>query len=198
VPDGVRSGEEREGHMADESSVATVGVPWWSVLIQGIFAVIIGLMLLGAGDLTSAQGTLLVVQIIGWYWFFTGIMNLVLMFVDHSMWGWKLFSGLVGVLAGVYIIQHPLWSTLLVPLTLVILLGIQGIIIGVIDIVKGFKGGGWGIGLLGVLSILLGLWLLSRPYMAALAVPMVGGLMAIILGIAAIVMSFQVKKLQAA
>ncbi len=173
-------------------------LPWWSVLLQGIFGIIIGLLLLGAGDITTAQGTLVVVQTLGWYWFFVGVMNIVLMFVDHTMWGWKLVSGLVGILAGIAIIQHPLWSTYLVPLTFVIVLGIQGMIIGVADIVKAFQGAGWGTGLLGVLSLILGIWLLSERYVAALAYPWIAGVFALALGIIAVVMSFKVRKEQAA
>jgi uncharacterized membrane protein HdeD (DUF308 family) len=184
--------------MADTASVEVTEAPWWAVLLQGIFAILIGLLLLGVGDISTAEGTFIVVQILGWYWFFTGIMNIVLMFVDPTLWGLKLFIGLLGILAGVYIIQHPLWSTALVPFTLVIVLGIQGIIIGVIEIVKAFQGAGWGTGLLGVLSIVLGGWLLAERYAATLAYPWVAGLFALVGGIAAIFMSFQVKKVQAA
>ncbi len=184
--------------MADTAAMDEASYPWWTVLLQGIFGLIIGLLLLGAGDMTTAKGTMLVVQILGWYWFFVGVMNIVLIFVDKSMWGWKLFSGIVGVLAGIGIIQHPLWSTFLVPYVFVIVLGIQGIIIGVVDIIKGFKGAGWGTGLLGALSLILGGWLLAQRAVAALAFPWVAGLFAVGLGILAIVMSFQVRKAQLA
>jgi uncharacterized membrane protein HdeD (DUF308 family) len=173
-------------------------VPWWSVLLNGIFAVIIGLLLLGAGDITKTAGLLTVVQILGWYWFFTGIMNIVMIFIDHTLWGWKLFAGLLGIVAGAYIIQHPFWSTPALLLTFTVLLGLQGIIIGVIDLVKAFKGGGWGVGLLGALSIFLGAWLIAERYMASLALPWVAGVFALGGGIGAIVMSFKVKKEQAA
>ena len=168
-------------------------VPWWVVLLQGIFAVLIGLLLLGVGDRSVAQGTMIVVQILGWFWFFTGIMNLVLIFVDSTMWGLKLVVALLGIVAGLYIIQHPIISTALVPLTFVIILGIEGIIIGIVDIVKAFKGGGWGIGLLGVLSIILGGWLLGNRFAATLAAPWAFGILAIAFGIAAIVAAFRYK-----
>jgi len=184
--------------MADTASMEVRVAPWWSILLNGIFAVIIGLLLLGAGDITKEAGLLTVVQILGWYWFFTGIMNIVMIFIDNTMWGWKLFAGILGIIAGGYIIRHPLWSTPVLLVTFVILLGIQGIVIGVIDLVKAFKGGGWGVGILGVLSILLGAWLIAERYMAALALPWVAGVFALVGGIAAIVMSFSAKKAQAA
>jgi uncharacterized membrane protein HdeD (DUF308 family) len=40
---------------------------------------------------------------------------------------------------------------------LVLLLGIQGLIVGIISLVMAFKGGGWGAGILGAISIVFGL-----------------------------------------
>lgn len=172
--------------------------PWWALLLQSIIAIIAGLLLVGAGNITTAQGTMIVVQVVGWYWFFVGIMNLILMFVDHSMWGWKLFAGIIGILAGLTIIQHPYWATFALPYILVIILGIEGIIIGFVDIIKGFQGGGWGIGLLGVLSILIGGWLLAERYVAALALPWAIGLLALIFGVVGIFAAFSYRKAQEA
>ena len=167
-------------------------IPWWVVLLQGIAAVIIGIMLLTNPGAT----TIVLVQVLGWYWLFTGVMNLVLMFVDHRMWGWKLFIGILGILAGIWVIRLPIYSTVLVTATLVIVLGIEGIIIGVVDMVKAFRGGGWGIGFLGLFSILVGAMLLAKPYAAAIATPLAFGILAVIFGIIAIVGAFQVRKIQ--
>ena len=102
-------------------STETLPVPWWLVLIQGIAGVIIGLLLL----INPLKTTVFLVQFLGIYWFVSGIFGIVSIFLDKSMWGWKLFAGLLGIFAGVLILQHPLWSTLLVPATLVIILGIR-------------------------------------------------------------------------
>lgn len=182
--------------MSDSMAAEAPPVPWWAVLLQGIFGVFIGLLLLGAGDITKTQGLLLVVQILGWYWFFVGIMNIVLIFVDPVMWGWKLFIGIVGILAGIAIIEYPVYSALIVPYVFVILIGIEGIVIGIADIVRGFQGGGWGIGLLGLLSLFLGGWLIAERYAATLAFPWVAGVFALVLGTAGIFMSFQVRRQQ--
>jgi uncharacterized membrane protein HdeD (DUF308 family) len=168
-------------------------VPWWLVLLQGIAAIIIGLMLLT----NPAATTLVIVQVLGWYWLFTGVMNLVLIFVDNTMWGWKLVIGVLGIMAGVFVIKHPIYSGILIPTTLVVVLGIEGLIIGVVDIVKAFKGGGWGIGFLGLFSILIGGMLLARPYMAALATPTVFGILGLVFGIGGIFAAFGLRKAQA-
>lgn len=62
-------------------------------------------------------------------------------FIDSSNWGWKLFAGILGIVAGIIILQHPLWSVLLVPATLVVLLGITGILIGIVKLIQAFQGG---------------------------------------------------------
>jgi uncharacterized membrane protein HdeD (DUF308 family) len=165
------------------------GVPWWLVLIEGIFAVILGLLLFSYPGATTA----VMVQFLGIYWLVAGMFRIISIFIDSSMWGWKLFAGILGVVAGLLILQHPLWSPFVVAGTLVIILGIQGIIFGVIGLVQAFMGGGWGVGILGALSIVLGLFLLANVWATALATPWVVGAFAVIGGIAAIVQAFRMR-----
>ncbi|HBX68326.1 MAG TPA: hypothetical protein DEH25_02770 [Chloroflexi bacterium] len=164
-------------------------VPWWLVLIQGISALVIGFFLLTA----PAATTLFLVQFLGIYWLVSGIFQIVAIFIDKSAWGWKLFSGLLGILAGFAVINHPLWSTVLVPTTLVIILGIQGLVVGGIGLFSAFKGGGWGAGVMAALSIIFGVLLLSSPFIAALALPWIFGIFAVLGGILGIVAAFKMK-----
>ncbi len=164
-------------------------IPWWLVLLEGIAAIIIGFLLLT----TPVKTTFVFIQVLGIYWFVSGIFGIVSIFIDSSQWGWKLFAGILGIIAGVLIIQHPLWSTALVPATVVIILGLQGIIIGIVKLIQAFQGAGWGAGLLGVLSILLGIFLLANAFLASLALPWVFGVFAIVGGIFALVAAFQIK-----
>jgi uncharacterized membrane protein HdeD (DUF308 family) len=113
--------------------------------------------------------------------------------MDSSMWGWKLFSGLIGILAGIAIIQYPLWATILVPTTLVWVFGFFGIIIGVIGLIQAFQGAGWGAGILGVLSILFGLLLITNAFVAALTLPFIFGILGLVGGVAALVVAFQMR-----
>ena len=168
--------------------------PWWVVLIEGIAAIIVGLLLL----VNPAATTLFLVQFLGFYWFFTGIIDIVTIFVDRRAWGWKLFSGIIGILAGLFIIQSPLWSAFLVPTTLVWLLGFGGIFIGISWLFRAFQGAGWGAGILGALSILFGFLLLSRPIMAALATPFVFGILGVVFGIAAFFTAFRIRSAEKA
>ena len=164
-------------------------VPWWVVLIQGIAAIIIGVLLLVNPRIT----TVVLIQFLGIYWFIVGIIDIVRIFIDSSMWGWKLFSGIIGILAGIAIIQYPLWASFLVPGVLVWVFGFFGIIIGIIGLIQAFQGAGWGAGILGILSILFGLLLIFNALYASLTLPFIFGILAIVGGLAALVMAFQMR-----
>ena len=161
--------------------------PWWLVLLQGIVAVIVGLFLLTAPGATMV----FLVLLMGYYWLISGIFSIVSIFIDKTQWGWKLFIGILGIIAGIIVIQHPLWSTLLVPTVAVIVIGIQGIIVGIVGLIMAFQGGGWGPGILGVLSILFGLVLLFNPVVGAVALPIVLGVFGVVGGVLAIIQAFR-------
>jgi uncharacterized membrane protein HdeD (DUF308 family) len=164
-------------------------IPWWLVLLQGIAALIIGIFLLASPGATL----LILIQFMGIYWFVSGIFSIVAIFIDSSGWGWKLFSGILGIIAGIIVIQNPLWSTLLVPTVLVIIIGVQGLIMGIIGLIQAFQGAGWGAGVLGALSIVFGLVLLFNPVIGAAVLPWVLGIFGIVGGIISIIAAFRLR-----
>jgi len=115
---------------------------WWVPLMGGIAAIILGLLLLTAPAMTTAT----LVVFLGIYWLVAGIVGIVTIFTrkDKKGWGWSLVLGILGIIAGILVLQHPLWSTVLVPAVLVIVLAIDGLIIGVMQLIQGFTGGGFG------------------------------------------------------
>jgi uncharacterized membrane protein HdeD (DUF308 family) len=163
--------------------------PWWLVLLNGIAALILGILLL-----TSPGSTVLIlVQFLGIYWMVGGIFQIIGMFIDSTAWGWKLFAGIIGILAGISILNHPLISPLILGSTLVIILGVQGIFFGIAGLVAAFKGGGWGAGILSALSIVFGVVLLFNPILGAAALPWVLGIFGIVGGIAGIIAAFRMR-----
>jgi uncharacterized membrane protein HdeD (DUF308 family) len=163
---------------------------WWVFLLQGVAGILLGLMLI-----TDPGATLVVlVTFLGFYWLFIGIIALVRVFVDRSVpWIWSLLIGIIGILAGLVVLRHPLFAALTVPTVIVIVLGVQGLIMGVLDIIGGFTGGGIGSFVLGVINLLIGLLLLGSPLTAALAVPLVFGVLLLIQGVALIVLAFRIR-----
>ena len=170
------------------------GVPWWLIMIAGIAAFIVGLLLL----IAPGMSILVLVQILGLYWLVTGILEIVSIFIDRHLWGWKLFAGILGILAGIVVLRNPIWSAILVPTVLVLILAIQALVVGVTQIVHAFTGGGFGLALLGVLNVIFGLILLFNPLLGAIAFPIVLGIFAIIGGIAMFIGSFRIRRQPAA
>jgi uncharacterized membrane protein HdeD (DUF308 family) len=171
--------------------VREVAMPWWVMLLQGIAALIIGFLLL-----TETGATLItLVILLGIYWFVLGIFDLVRIFADPSGWGWKLFSGIIGILAGLVLIRHPLWSAAIGASILVWVVGILGLIMGVVWIIRGIAGAGWGSAIVGVLSILLGLLLLFHTAATITVLIYTAGVLLVIGGIAGIIgsIAFRVR-----
>jgi len=180
---------------ADSAAVAPaapaggVSFPWWVNLIAGIAMTVVGLLLLAA----PAATTVFLIQLLAIYWLIDGIVRLASLFVNRSGWGWKLFMGILGVLAGLAVLQHPLWATILVPATLIFLVGLMGIVLGIVQIIAAFRGAGWGTGLLGAASVLLGLLIIMNPLPSTIALPFVLGLFAIMGGILGMVAAFGMR-----
>ena len=167
----------------------TKQTPWWLILMGGILNVVVGVLLLSA----PVKTTFVLVLALGFYWIVGGIFTLVGMFVDHTAWGWKLFMGLLSIAAGTLILRYPLISAVTIPSVIVLMLGIQGVIVGIIGLIMAFKGGGWGSGILGALSIVFGVILManfSSPGMV-LTLVWVAGIFAMVGGLFQIVHAFQ-------
>ena len=163
---------------------------WWVFLLQGLAGIILGFMLITEPGATMVALT----TVLGFYWLIMGVLALVQVFVDRSTpWIWSLLSGIVGILAGLFVLRHPLLATLTVPTVLVIILGIQGLVMGVLEIIGGLQGGGIGQFILGAINVLVGLLLLGSPIAAALAVPMIFGVLLLIQGVGLIVWAFRVR-----
>jgi uncharacterized membrane protein HdeD (DUF308 family) len=175
------------------TAIQTRQRPWWLTLITGISLVIIGGMLLFAAPRQRLDTYLILVTFLGIYWLVEGIFDIVSLFVDHTAWGWKLFIGIVSIIAGGTILMYPLAAAIALPKIFVLVLGIWGLMYGVILLIMAFQGGGWGAGILGVLGIIFGIILMvnyASPGMG-LAMLWTGSVFALIGGVVMIVQSFR-------
>jgi uncharacterized membrane protein HdeD (DUF308 family) len=163
--------------------------PWWLVLLEGIFAAIFGFLLL-----IAPGGTLIfLVQVLGFYLLIEGILRLVSIFVDSSLWGLKLAIGILGILAGMVVLNHPLWSAIAIPAYIVYIVGFLAIFQGAIGVLQMFRGDGWGVGILGILAVIFGIVVLANPLIGVVALPFVLGVLMLGGGIGAIVASFSLR-----
>lgn len=163
------------------------GQPWWVVLVEGIVALITGGLLLISPERTAV----VLVTFLGLFWIVAGIIEIVSIFSDKSKWGLKLVIGVLGVIAGILVMRHPLWSTALVATTLIVILGLYSIIAGLSMLIRAFRGDGWGVGIMGVIVVLVGVLLLANTMVGIQLTVTLIGIVLVVGGIAAIVISFR-------
>jgi uncharacterized membrane protein HdeD (DUF308 family) len=176
----------------NDEFVISIPTPWWVVLLEGIFALLIGLFLVFAPGTTSV----FLVTVLGLYFLIRGVIALVQMFTGSTglSWGWLLFSGIIGIIAGLAVLRHPLYATVLTGNILVIIVAVAALIMGVGGLIMAFTGAGWGTGILSALSIFIAFGLFANLLAATKILPFVIAGFMIIGGIVAIVFSFSVRK----
>jgi uncharacterized membrane protein HdeD (DUF308 family) len=134
--------------------------PWWLTLIVGIFALIVGGILLWAPAKTATNTWILLVFLLGLYWLVTGVLEIAFLSRDRSQWGWKLFSGIISILIGGYILVYPTPAAIALPQIIVLVLGIWGVVQGILLVTLATQGGGWASAIWGGLAIVFGIILI--------------------------------------
>jgi uncharacterized membrane protein HdeD (DUF308 family) len=162
----------------DPAYAAARQFPWWLALIQGIALIVLGVMFFTAPGETTAA----LVVFLGFYLLISGIMSLIGLLMDRRQWGLKLLSGILGIIAGLAIIRHPLWSAILVPGTLIIVVGGLGLAYGLLEAIRAFAARRWSGVVLGGAVALLGLAFVMNPLVGIAALPWVFGFLALIGG----------------
>ena len=99
--------------------------------IIGVLSVIVGFALLR----TPFQSVEVFIFVLGIFWLVQGIMTFVAAFAVKQGRNWRLFSGILGVLAGIIILVYPITSAV----TLAFIGGIWLVILGATQIFAGFR-----------------------------------------------------------
>ena len=163
---------------------------WWVVLLEGIAALIIGVLFLR----TPASSLLALTVFLGAYWLIRGVIGVADVGIGPRVTlGWRLFASIVSIVAGVFVLAYPHASAGLLPVVYVIVLGVDALISGAVNVFYGATGAGAGPIVLGVFDVLVGLVLLATPYQAALAVPFALGILLILGGVALVGVSLWVR-----
>lgn len=165
--------------------------PWWVVLLEGILAIIVGLFLL----YSPAATTVFLIQVLGIFWLAGGIISVLGAFIFSGNRIWRLLSGILSIIAGIVILMYPLYSPFVVLALFIIFIGAWAMLTGVIRLIGAFRGEGWGSGILGILTIILGILLLTNSLAGALALPWVFGFFLILGGIAAVIAGMRMRTL---
>lgn len=169
-------------------------MPWWVVLLWGVLALFVGIMLLT----TPAITTVVVITFLGAFWFVGGLFTLASIAADKSQMGWKIFLGILNIIIGIVILAKPLYMTVALLWVFVIFVGVWACIMGGVHLYQAFSQKDAGNGLLGIFSVIFGIILLAFPIESIVVLPFVVGAFCMIIGFAAIIVSFTVKKANAA
>ena len=163
---------------------------WWVYLLQGIAAIFLGIMFITAPGATLVS----LVTFLGFFFIINGVLSLVQMFADRSVpWIWSLLIGISGIVAGIFLVRHPFVAALTLPTVIVIVFGIEGLVMGILEFIGGFSGGGIASFIRGAINLIISLLLLSSPLTAALAVPLVFGLILFVEGVSLIIVAFRLR-----
>ena len=168
--------------------------PWWLVLLQGVLSIFVGLVVLSS----PATAMIVIVRLLGWYWLIKGIFSLTTIFNPEAKGhrGWLIINSALGIFAGLAVLDHPLVAAVFVPSVLITIVGIVGVIMGVNELVAAFRSGDWGIGILGLVSLALGIVLLGNTLIGVAVLPWIIGITELVGGVFAFFFAFRLLSIQ--
>lgn len=184
--------------LQESPSKKFVGSMWKLIMTKAIILIVVGLVLLIFPTATLTT----LIFIMGIYWLIDGIVstyNAIKSRKYNTNWGWGIFVGLIGIIAGVVVLLRPFSSTVLTTSFLMWFLGLVSIINGVSGLVAGIrikkqhtgeKSMIWG----GIFSIVLGIILISSPFTSALVIIKIIGAFALFAGLITLALAFRIKK----
>ena len=172
---------------------------WWLLLIEGLASILIGWWLLSRPITT----VLTLVVFLGFYWLIAGIVDVIVAIFDRDAEsrGWKLIGGIVGIIAGMVVLENKLFAGVLVPTTFLYIIAFTFIINGIIKVFVGNRSTdgherSWGSFFTGLFYVVFGVVLLGMPLIASLAsLVFASGMLAIFGGIVMVVLGFQTRGL---
>jgi uncharacterized membrane protein HdeD (DUF308 family) len=168
---------------------------WWIIVLQGLAAVIFGLLALTRPGATLAA----LILVIGFWALIDGILAFFGMFgaadTTEPWWMWLLHA-LVSIGIGLVILRWPGVTGLMLLLLIAYWAILRGLltILAAIALRRELKGEFWLI-LAGIISVVFGAWVVISPAEGALAVIWAIGLYALAFGIADILAGMRLRAL---
>ena len=164
---------------------------WYLPLIRGIIGVLFGILVL-AWPLPTV---VVAVVWLGVFWLIDGVMAVVdgVRRRGHQGAGWEIAFGVIGALAGIFLIIHPMQAAS----TLVLIAAIWAIIGGIVLAVsclrgRGFPGWGWGVAA-GVAMLVFGVVVAVQPAVGIATFVLFLGWYMIVMGIGLVVLAVTMR-----
>lgn len=166
---------------------------WWSLVLRGAVAVLLGLFIFFRPGITI----LALVLLFSAYALADGVLALVgavRAIRAHERWGALLFEGIAGIGAAIVTWAWPHITVLVLSL----LIAAWAIVTGMFEIVAAVKlrkhiEGEWLLGLAGVVSVVFGVIVIIEPLTGALFVALTVGAYALIFGIVMIALGLRLR-----
>lgn len=164
---------------------------WWYSLLRGLIAVVFGILVL----VWPVSALLVGVIWLGVFWIIDGVLAVVdgVRRRGSAGAGWEIAFGVVGVLAGLFLVIQPLQAAG----TLVLIAGIWAIIGGITIAFGALRGRGqpgWGWGLaLAVATLLFGILIVASPGLALTTFVLFVGWYAIVAGISLVILGLRMR-----
>lgn len=168
---------------------------WWILALRGVITVVFGALALAMPGITL----LTLVMLFAAYALLAGAVSVVGAIRNRntsSDWWLLLMMGAVSLAVGVL----AAWQPALTLLAVVLLIGVNALVTGVLDIIlatrmrKQLHGGEWVLVLSAVASIIFGLILVVLPAAGALALVWLVGAYALVAGLLYLVLAFRAYK----
>jgi uncharacterized membrane protein HdeD (DUF308 family) len=167
---------------------------WWALALRALAALLLGILALSRPGITLAA----LLVLFGVYAMADGIFAVVAAIRgirEREPWGWMMFEGIVGIIAGAIALFAPQIGAL----ALVWLVAGWALATGVLEIAAAVRlrkvmRGEWMLLLAGVLSIIFALIIAARPGLGVLALVFWIGAYAIIYGVMTMVLAFEVRR----
>ncbi len=167
---------------------------WWLFMLRGAVAILFGILV----SLLPGVGLLAILSFLAAWMAVDGVMSLVQAVRGgpdptgrHRSRTWLTIDGVLSLLLAAAVILLPGLSAV----ALVLMVGAWAIAAGVLRIVLGWRAGDWLLGLLGALSVLVGLWLVMAPGPGLLALIWLVGLQAMVMGVLFLAFGWRLRRI---
>jgi len=166
---------------------------WWMLALRGVLAIIFGLIMLFLPGIALAA----FIIVFAVYAIIDGIVAVVVAIRERetlSRWGWVLVEGVLSIIAGILAFAYPGVTAL----ALLFIVAAWAVLTGIMEVVAAFSmrehiSHEWALAIAGVLSIVFGIILFTRPVAGILAILWLVGIYSIIFGVLFIVRAFQLR-----
>jgi uncharacterized membrane protein HdeD (DUF308 family) len=168
----------------------TLARNWWALAIRGVVAILFGLLTWFIPGITLVA----LVFLFGAYALLDGVLNLVASFRAAAHHWALLIEGILGIGAGIVTFLWPAMTAGV----LLFVIAFWAIFTGVFEIIAGIRlrkaiANEWLFLLMGILSVLFGLFILWSPAAGALAIVIWIGAYAFVFGVLMLLLAFRLR-----